>query len=296
MEITEYHPFKSVEAKEKFLKMYDSAAMWWPVPSETRMVDTSFGKTFVRISGPDDAPPLALLHGMSSNSMTWLTHIEALSKNYRTYAVDSIYDFGRSIYTKIPKDSNDFVNWLDELFNALDLGNCINLVGMSYGGWQTSQYALKFPERLNKIVLMAPAATVQPISSGWIIRAFLAAIPHEYFFKSFMRWIFEDYVKKDNETAEKVIDGVVLALKCFKTRRAPNPTVLDDNELKSIKVPALFLVGENEKLYPAEKALQRLNTAVPQIKTELIHEAGHDLIIVQSEMVNKKILEFLDEK
>lgn len=141
MEITEYHPFKSHDAKEKYLKLYDQVAKSWPVPSETKMVDMSYGKTFVRISGPTDVPPLVLLHGAGSNSLTWIPNIKYLSKHFRTYAVDDIYSNGRSIYTKPVNDANDFVAWLDDLFNALELGNDINLMGLSYGSWIITIYA-----------------------------------------------------------------------------------------------------------------------------------------------------------
>ena len=60
-------------------------------------------------------------------------------------------------------------------------------------------------------------------------------------------------------------------------------------------MPALYLVGENEKIYSAQKAIQRLHKAAPHIKTEVIPKAGHDLTIVQAEMVNTKILEFLKQ-
>jgi pimeloyl-ACP methyl ester carboxylesterase len=74
-----------------------------------------------------------------------------------------------------------------------------------------------------------------------------------------------------------------------------NPTVLTDEELRSINVPALYLVGENEKIYSASKAIERLNEIAPQIKTEVIPHAGHDMTIVQSEMVNGIVLEFLHQ-
>lgn len=91
----------------------------------------------------------------------------------------------------------------------------------------------------------------------------------------------------------QLIDDAVLGLKCFEFRMPITPSVLTDNELQHIKVPTLFLVGENEKLYPAEKAVERLNTLAPQIQTEIIPDAGHDLTIVQAELVNKKVLDFL---
>lgn len=292
MEITEYYPFKSEEAKRDYLKLYDTRAKEWPILSETKIVNTSYGQTFVRISGPADAPPLVMLHSMGTSSLMWLPNIEALSMYYRTYAID-IFGHGRSVNIKSLNDSQDFVNWLDELFNALELGNDTNLMGMSLGSWITSQYVLKFPERLNKIVLLAPVATVQPISPMFMIRGLLAMIPIDYFYKSMMYWALDDLAKKDKEKAEERINDSLLASKCFKTRFPLSPTVLGDNELQNIKIPALYIVGENEKICSAKKALERLNTIAPQIKTEIIPNAGHDLPIVKAEIVNEKVLEFL---
>jgi hypothetical protein len=92
IEMTAYHPFRSATAKEQYLELYDRRAEKWPVVSKTRIVDTSYGKTFVRICGPSGAPPLVLLHGVGGNSLQWMPNIVALSENYRTYAVDNIYD------------------------------------------------------------------------------------------------------------------------------------------------------------------------------------------------------------
>ncbi len=71
MGFPEYHPFKSAEAKEMYLQAYDALAQQWSVPAETRMVDTSYGQTLVRISGPEDAPSLVLLHGLGGNSLAF---------------------------------------------------------------------------------------------------------------------------------------------------------------------------------------------------------------------------------
>ena len=55
----------------------------------------------------------------------------------------------------------------------------------------------------------------------------------------------------------------------------------------------IVLVGENEKLYPAKNAVERLNIVAPQIQTEIIPGAGHDLTIVQAGLVNSRVLDFL---
>ncbi|MDD2621120.1 MAG: hypothetical protein PHC92_10695 [Syntrophomonadaceae bacterium] len=58
----------------------------------------------------------------------------------------------------------------------------------------------------------------------------------------------------------------------------------------------LVLIGEKEIIYPAKKALERLNRVAPQIKTALIPAAGYDLVWTQTNLVNQKILEFFDSQ
>ena len=121
-------------------------------------------------------------------------------------------------------------------------------------------------------------------------------LPLRYFSKLMFFWLFEDCTKKDEISRMRVeewIDHVFVASWCFKTRRPIMSKVLKDQELQSIKIPTLYLVGENEKLYSAQKSMQRLNQVATHIKTEIIPNAGHDLSIVQAEMVNKKVLDFL---
>jgi pimeloyl-ACP methyl ester carboxylesterase len=111
-----------------------------------------------------------------------------------------------------------------------------------------------------------------------------------------MYWLLQDLARQGpsgRALLEEYIEEAYLASRSFKPKRLVNPTVLKDEEWRRIKVPALYLVGENEKIYSARKAIQRLNDVAPQIKTELIPQAGHDLTIVQAEMVNNKVLGFL---
>ena len=52
IEISDFHPFKSANAKVQYLAFEDKMAKKWPVLSEEKLVQTSFGKTFMRVSGP----------------------------------------------------------------------------------------------------------------------------------------------------------------------------------------------------------------------------------------------------
>jgi pimeloyl-ACP methyl ester carboxylesterase len=55
------------------------------------------------------------------------------------------------------------------------------------------------------------------------------------------------------------------------------------------------MVGEHEKIYSPMDAVKRLNSMAPQLKTVIIPNAGHDLPILQPELVNDHIIDFLKE-
>ena len=43
-----WHPFRSSAARQEYLAYYDARAQRWPIPSESMLVGTTFGDTFVR--------------------------------------------------------------------------------------------------------------------------------------------------------------------------------------------------------------------------------------------------------
>ena len=298
VELSECHPFRSPAKKERYLAHYDARAERWPVVSETRMVDTSWGPTFVRISGPADGPPLVLLPGSNASSLMWETNIEAFSRDHRVFAVDNVFDFGRSIYVRNFKTGDDFVFWFDELLDALSLDR-IRLVGLSYGGWIASEYALVHPNRVEKLVLLAPAATVLQFSTDFMKKGVLCLIPHKHFVTSMMNWALADAATGTEEhrrLADEAADNAWLGIRCFKPKQMVAPRILTDQEFRGLNPPTLFLVGENEVIYSGTgaDAVSRLNTVAPQIITEILPDCGHDLTLVQAELVNQRILEFLD--
>ena len=94
---------------------------------------------------------------------------------------------------------------------------------------------------------------------------------------------------------EGLVDDVHLLQRLFSLPRPPWPTVIDDEGWRRFRVPCLFLVGENEKIYSARAAVRRLNRVAPQVRTEIIPGAGHDLPMVQPELVLGKALAFFAE-
>jgi pimeloyl-ACP methyl ester carboxylesterase len=89
--------FRTPEGETAYLVAYDAAMKLWPVPYEDVEILTRFGTTHVVTSGPNDAPPLVLLHGYFVTLNMWLPNIADFSKNYRVYAIDVMGQPGKSI-------------------------------------------------------------------------------------------------------------------------------------------------------------------------------------------------------
>jgi pimeloyl-ACP methyl ester carboxylesterase len=297
--VSSYHPFRSAKARDKYLRFYDArAAKWWPVASETKMVATSEGETFVRISGPVEAPPLVLLPGMRTTSHMWSLMIETLSGSFRTYAVDAIFDIGRSISVRSITSKKDIMSWLDGLLDGLGLQSGVNMMGQSMGSHVTAEYSMHAPERLAKVVLLSMAGGVSRPNYLVAIPLMTALIPLKSTMIASMGWMLPDAKSSTGKAREIFIDSIeemLLWLKCFRFQVMPTKMVrvLKDSELRGIKVPVLYIGGENERICSTAQAVKRLQTVAPNIETFVVPNAAHGACWVQPDMIGKRVIEFL---
>jgi pimeloyl-ACP methyl ester carboxylesterase len=302
----EFHPFTSERARQEFVEFYQEKAKRWPIPCETRVVDTPSGQTLVRMSGRAGDPPLVLLPGARGSSLMWIPNIAALSRQHRTYALDLITDVGLSVLRREFGTAEAYVTWLDEVFDVLFPEARFDLLGISYGGWVASVYASRRPARLRKLVLLAPGGAVLRLSWSFFITVLLLSIhlPGRRErrggerLRRMIRWLFADTLRSagaDGEAIEQEIYDMIMAGRFLARPRLIWPTVFDDDEWRAFRVPTLFLVGENEKIYSPKAVVARLKRLAPTIRTEIIPGAGHDLTMVAAGLVDERILGFLDE-
>ena len=150
--------YQSPEVKARFIEIYDKKMADWPVLYEDVFLDTQYGKVHVIVSGPEDAPPMLLLHASGVSSWSWIYNVEALSQRYRTYAVDLIGDAGKSEFASMDhvlKTGQDQAALYAEITDKLGAEKAY-VVGASEGGFIGTNYALYHPERVEKLVLLGP--------------------------------------------------------------------------------------------------------------------------------------------
>jgi len=192
--MTEYQSvFKNAQGEAAYMAAYDRALEKWPVPYETKYVPTAYGDTHMIISGPVDGEPIIVVHGGDSDATIMSPIIPALAQSYRVYALDIIGYAGPGKAVKAIEDRAGFAEWLTDVLDALNIEKA-HMVGWSMGGFLTVNYALEKPERLKKIVLLAPAATFVPFSREFLFTAGLPFMVTELAREEYDARLFASYV------------------------------------------------------------------------------------------------------
>lgn len=105
----------------------------------------------VRIWGPDDAPPLFLVHGWCDVSASWQFMLDELKQEWRVIAPDW-RGFGLSEWNHDVYWFPDYIADLDALLLHYSPQDPVRLVGHSLGGNAACIYAGIRPERIAKLV------------------------------------------------------------------------------------------------------------------------------------------------
>jgi pimeloyl-ACP methyl ester carboxylesterase len=279
--------FATPEGRAKYMEAYEAMFTLWKVPHDGIDVKTSYGSTHINASGPGDGYPLVLLHGAGLSSTAWFANITELSAHYRVYAVDVIGDAGKSNAECLLEKRSDYAEWLKEVFDGLDIEKC-HLLGHSYGGWLTLNMALAYPDRLNKIVLLAPAASIYQM--GFMTQLGLRL--GELKIRPPARFVFK-MIASHGAVFEETFIHLMEMVTRYCLPATMFPTVFTDTELKQVELPALLLIGAGEKIYNPPKAIKRAQRWMPGLTAEIIPKAGHTLNMEQPEIINARILNFL---
>ena len=124
-------------------------------------VDAGGLRTHVALAGPEDGPPVLLVHGWPQNWWSWRRVIPALAERYRVIAAD-LRGHG---WTDAPPSGYDKAQLATDLLAVLDALEIerVTWVGHDWGGWTGFLAALRAPERIERMLaLCIPHPWVAP--------------------------------------------------------------------------------------------------------------------------------------
>lgn len=199
--------------------------------------------------GGGQTPPIVLVHGLGSAGAAFGRMIHRLRPHVSRIVIPELPGHGFSGRDARPITPELL---LDAVTEALDVvvGEPAIVYGNSLGGALSIKYALRCPERVNKLVLVSPAGAPLP-DDEWsdLVAAFQVPSHKEalvFLQRLYHRppWFLSILAREFPHVLAKAAVREILA--SATNEHAPKP-----DELASLAMPILFVWGRSEKLLPA---------------------------------------------
>jgi long-chain acyl-CoA synthetase len=231
----------------------------------------------VRLSAIDISPDrpqrtLVFLHGFGGHAVQWMYQLQKFSLENRVIAFD-LRGHGQS---DKPPSNYSMGQILDDVrvaLNVLGVDDKIVLLGHSFGGSVAAEFAVKWPERVERLVLIATATSykLNPLYRFalhlplWLLRMvapftrpWLWAPPHvlkPWYFNTLVHWQGRDLFPR-------------------------------------LRLPTLVIRGHRDLVF-ARPMFEQVMHAIPGAQDEDISVSGHMVMLERREAVDRAIERFL---
>ena len=240
--------------------------------------------------------PVILLHGWLGSWGLWQETMAYLGAFYRTYALD-FWGFGESGKKRETYAVSDFVSLVDQFMEQLGIVNA-PLVGHSMGGTVSLSVAIKYPQRVSKVVVVGSpmvGSSLAPLLklAGNRSIAFMLFNMMSVF-RTGMR-MYSPYICKDPRFPEMMDRDlsrttVESFLRSIASLRRTDLTPM----LPQIKVPAMGMFGDKDVIVDPMQ-WQPMQQGIPHAVIERFPMAGHFPMLEEPTAFTQKLKAFLDQ-
>jgi pimeloyl-ACP methyl ester carboxylesterase len=254
----------------------------------------SGGRIFWREIGEGAA--VVLLHGSWQDSGQWVAVMNYLSLDHHCFAPD-LLGFGDSEHPQIHYSIDLEVECLAEYLEALKLRH-VYLVGHSLGAWVAASYALKYPDQVGGLVLLAPEGVqLKRGENTWQPKRQLLNRPSLIF--KFLRSLrpltkmLGLHLKIEQAWNERLqlIEATAACQLLFQRRISEIEAELLQEKLFSLQIPVLILQSQQDTKITAALC-QAYAHLLPKAQLKVIGE-GDDTARDLSETIAADIREFI---
>lgn len=277
-----------------------------PIVRQARPVNPEIGESVdvngIRTNYHDlgSGAPVVLVHGSGPGVSAWANWqltLPYLSERFRVLAPD-VVGFG---YTERPQIARyDLATWTSHLIgflDALDLER-VSLVGNSFGGALALSIATRFPERVDRLVLMGSIGVPFELTPG--LDAVWGFEPSYSAMRALLEVFAYDHTLVSDDVARLRLDaatrpGVHEAYRSMfpaPRQAGVEAMAVDEDLIRDLPHETLVLHGRDDRVIPMSNSL-RLLELIENAQLHVFGRCGHWVQIEHAEEFNRLVADFL---
>ncbi len=257
-----------------------------------------------------EGPPLVFVHCLAGSWSNWLEQLPVFARERRVVAMD-LPGFGHSPMPREEISISGYARLLDGLLGELQI-DAAAVVGNSLGGFVSTELAIGFPQRVERLVLVS-AAGLSTYHNPATLRASALAHRFERLLAQYTAWgaanastitrragmrrlLLSSVTRHPDRLSPAIAaelvrgggkPGFVGALRALATY-----SVRD--RLPEIACPTLIVWGEHDRIVPARDA-DMYAELIPDSRKVVFEDTAHLAMLERPDTFNALLREFLSE-
>ena len=230
--------------------------------------------------------PIVFIHGVGLNHKIWEPQINVFENTFLAY---DILGHGKTPLDKENLSFDDFSNQLINLIDELNIRR-IHLVGFSIGSLIARNFASKYSDRLESLILLCSIFRRTEIQQQIVKDRFELAKKSKSLSKQALkRWFTDEYLEKNPNTYKKIssileqnsMENFLKIYELFVNHK-------DDEQFEKIKTKTLIMTGEGDIGSTPEMSIN-LSKVINNSNVKIISKGKHLCSIECADDVNMAI-------
>jgi 2-hydroxy-6-oxonona-2,4-dienedioate hydrolase len=280
-------------------------SMLWPELAQgefsLQYIDVNGVRTRCLSAGQADEPPLILLHGSGGHLETYTRNILAHAARMRVFAIDML-GHGFSDKPDFDYEIDHYVDHVADFCKTIG-APIVYLSGESLGGWVAARFAIRYPERVSKLVLnTAGGLTANPEVMERLRTLSMNAVrnPDREAVRKRLEWLMHDPKHVTDDLVEiryriYTLPGAERAMEhimCLQFMEVRQRNMIPIADLRKIQCPTLVLWTTHDPTGKVEVG-ETFAREIPNARLVVMENCGHWPQFEQAETFNRIHSEFL---
>ncbi len=262
-------------------------------------IKLSDGMTHYKLQGPPDAKLVVLVHGATIPIWTWDQQVRALTQaGFRVLSYDN---FGRGYSDRpaVTYDQKLHLRQLKELEDKLGLTKPFDLIGISLGGGTAANFTARYPDRVDKLVLISPLINNYKVPSYFgipVFGEFLARLAGIRVISNRFASLIGNHPESEKYTRLFVAQTTYKGFQQSILSMLRNDAVGDYRAAYQIvgrQKRSVLLIWGTEDSGVTQPMISDIQSAIPRLTFKPVEGVGHGIVFQKPETVSKLITNFL---